>query len=76
MTNEELLAIQKIVQDDGRKNRTEIMTYIESHVEKQIKLLNEGPQLILEKMAEKERIENLEQRIKTLEHIIEAMRTA
>lgn len=55
---------------------TETRAYIEMRIEKQIQLLGEGHQLIIEKMADKERLDDLEQRVKTLEHILEAMRSA
>lgn len=68
--------LEQMVQGTAQRTKTELLTYIESHVEQDIKLLAEGHQVILGKLAERERIEELEQRVKTLERILESMKPA
>lgn len=56
---------QKIAESENR-----LFAYLESKIEPQFKLLAEGQQAILEKMATKERVDGLETRISTVEHIV------
>ncbi len=56
---------QKIEASENR-----LFAYLESKIEPQIKLLAEGQQALLEKMAPKDRINDLEARVSTVEHIV------
>lgn len=56
---------QKIAASENR-----MFAYIESKIEPQLKLLAEGQQAILEKLVSKERVDNLEARVSTLEQVV------
>ena len=74
---------QKAMRTEIRENReetqrmgTQLMAYIESHVEKEIRLLAEGHQIILDRLTDKERLSELEQRVMTLEYIVKNIHSA
>lgn len=50
------------------ETRTGLMAYMESHLERDIKTLAEGHQLLLERFPAAEGLENLRERVDTLEH--------
>ena len=65
-----LTKLRTDIQEDIQASKREVIAYIENGVEKDIKILAEGHHILLDKLPEQNRVDDLNDRVTTVETVM------